>query len=294
MRCELVATNASCSVFGSSATWPRRPETHHIAAITTPTPMPPSTLSRAAPFAARERPADQRAAEAEAEHARPASPSTSRWPRATSDGRSVPLAQRQRDLVDGVDAGHRRDAFQRRERRDAEHDEDDHRLQVAAADAHQRLAAAARRQHHAEAEHRAADQRREPDQARPGIDALRRIDPAGRDHRVEADHRDAHRHAPTCACGAQSPMLTMSETAPIVQKCVRCMIAPSTTDSPNAAQSTCVASAPDVDVLHQCILRAGPRRTTGRRRAARPQGGALASRPGARDRPARLRTSDRS
>ncbi len=42
----------------------------------------------------------------------------------------------------------------------------------------------------------------------------------------------------------QSPMLTMSETAPIVQKWVRCAIAPSTTDSPNAAQSTCVASAP--------------------------------------------------
>ena len=41
----------------------------------------------------------------------------------------------------------------------------------------------------------------------------------------------------------QSPMLTTSATAPIVQKWVRCAIAPNSTDRPNAAQSTPLARA---------------------------------------------------
>src|SRR5580765_2058547 len=39
----------------------------------------------------------------------------------------------------------------------------------------------------------------------------------------------------------QSPMVTMSETAPIVQKWVRCAIAPNSIDRPNADQSTSAA-----------------------------------------------------
>src|SRR5262245_61511589 len=40
----------------------------------------------------------------------------------------------------------------------------------------------------------------------------------------------------------QSPMLTMSATAPMVQKCVRCATPPNTTASANASHSTCVAN----------------------------------------------------
>jgi hypothetical protein len=42
---------------------------------------------------------------------------------------------------------------------------------------------------------------------------------------------------------AQSPIVTMSATAPMVQKCVRCEIAPNTTAKPNEAQSTTVERA---------------------------------------------------
>ncbi len=42
----------------------------------------------------------------------------------------------------------------------------------------------------------------------------------------------------------QSPMLTMSATAPMVQKCVRCAMAPKSTASANAAHSTCEVIAP--------------------------------------------------
>ena len=119
-----------------------------------------------------------------------------------SDGRSWPVGSVTRRLVDGVDAGHRGDALQRRERGDAEHDEHHQRLQVAAADAHQRLAAAAR-----------ASTMPKPNSAPPtSADSqikLRRrrrcscdgVDPAERDHRVEADASRRPSPAPTCACG---------------------------------------------------------------------------------------------
>jgi hypothetical protein len=48
----------------------------------------------------------------------------------------------------------------------------------------------------------------------------------------------------------QSPMLTMSATAPMVQKCVRCATAPKTTASAKLAQSTWLDQAGKFGFLH--------------------------------------------
>ena len=62
----------------------------------------------------------------------------------------------------------------------------------------------------------------------------------------------------------QSPMLTMSATAPMVQKCVRCAIAPKAAASANAAHSTWVDEPGEIGFLHRRDSRQAPRRRDGR------------------------------
>ena len=50
----------------------------------------------------------------------------------------------------------------------------------------------------------------------------------------------------------QSPRLTMSATAPMVQKWVRCAMAPKATASAKAAHSTLAVEAWQVGFLHAC------------------------------------------
>ena len=107
-------------------------------------------------------------------------------------------------LIEAVGAPRCERAFQRHVRGDREKRDDDERLQVAGADADQRLAAAARGDRHAEAEHEAADQVREPGHLRAGVDRLREVDVARRLQRGRAGDRDGdgeqpHAHAPPVA-----------------------------------------------------------------------------------------------
>jgi hypothetical protein len=55
----------------------------------------------------------------------------------------------------------------------------------------------------------------------------------------------------------QSPMVTMSATAPMVQKCVRCAMAPKTTASAKLPTAP-AAEDLDVDFLHAAILSSAP------------------------------------
>ena len=55
----------------------------------------------------------------------------------------------------------------------------------------------------------------------------------------------------------QSPMLTMSATAPMVQKCVRWAIAPNSTASAKAPHST-ASQRIEVEFLHERIVAAAP------------------------------------
>ena len=101
-----------------------------------------------------------------------------------------------RDPVDGPDPHDAEQSAQRHVGGDPEHDEHHQRLQVAGAGAQQRLRAAARREHHAEAEHQAADDVRQPQELRPGVDRFRRVDQPGPRERLRAEHRDADRREP--------------------------------------------------------------------------------------------------
>ena len=56
----------------------------------------------------------------------------------------------------------------------------------------------------------------------------------------------------------QSPMWTTSATAPMVQNCVRCAMAPNSTASANAAHSTWWASAPKSTSCMAGILEGRP------------------------------------
>ena len=184
-------------VTGCSGRKPRRPDTHHTATITAPMPTPASSTSPP-------RPSGRESTQAISSRPRPPpTHSASVWRDApvacaSSDGRSCPAGSVSGRGVQRRHARHCDHAAHRGIGRHRQHEQHHQRLEVAATDAHQRLAAATRGQHHAETEEQATDGVRQPQQARPGIDAVRRLDPAQRDHAVEADHRHAdgqHPHA---------------------------------------------------------------------------------------------------
>ena len=91
--------------------------------------------------------------------------------------------------IEPVHPPQREYAAQRHVRRDREEDEDDERLEVAAADPDQRLAAASRPERHAEAEQEAADEQRQPAHAAAGVDRFGQIDETRRLQRAGADDR---------------------------------------------------------------------------------------------------------
>jgi hypothetical protein len=92
MRRELVARKTSSSVFGSSARWPSRPDTHHSSTITRPMPAPPSQTSPLRPSGRRNTQASSTNAIAVPSHgasaagARPTAPPS-------SEGRSCPAGR---------------------------------------------------------------------------------------------------------------------------------------------------------------------------------------------------------
>jgi hypothetical protein len=77
-----------------------------------------------------------------------------------------------------------------------EEHEDDQRFQVAAADPDQRLAAAAGRERHPEAEQEAADGERQPAHAIAGVERFREVDHAGDLQRRSARDGDRDRQQP--------------------------------------------------------------------------------------------------
>ena len=117
-----------------------------------------------------------------------------------SDGRSCPARPQAREVDrHRIEPGHAPDpeeALQRHVGGDPEEREDHDRLEVARADAHQRLVPAARAERHADAEQEPAEQQGEPGKAGPRVDGLRKVDEARELQRGSPRDRDRHREHP--------------------------------------------------------------------------------------------------
>ncbi len=120
--------------------------------------------------------------------------------RAASVGRSCcAMPRAARSTATGSSAVVRQIAnrpFKRHVGRDAEERQHHQRLQASCADAHQRLAAAARSKRHADAEKQAADEIRQPDEVRAHVIGFRQVDLPGQLQGVGADDRHRDRQEP--------------------------------------------------------------------------------------------------